>query len=295
MTPAPQSQRLELPDVTLCCVDTRTVDKALDALRHCLQFAHFAEVLFFGPGSAPAPEQGNLPEQVRWIPIPALNGIQDYNQFMLRELVHHVDTSHVLVIQWDGFITHPSHWNEAFLEWDYIGAPWYHGGHPGMVGNGGFSLRSRRLLQALQDMPIDVRRPEDAEICVHLQAELSSRHGIRIAPLALAQAFACEYGRYRPSFGFHGMHNFAHVLDQPALAAWLADVPVEILVHQHTRKLVKELIRIGRRSEARTLIRLRAHHQGWTLDQCMLMLRTLLPARSPDASHDANGPDRIKP
>ena len=246
-------------------------------MRHCLRLADFGDVLFFGPESAQASKQDALPGQAKWIPIPALKGIQDYNQFMLRNLVHHVKTSHVLVIQWDGFITHPSQWRDAFLEWDYIGAPWYHGDHPGMVGNGGFSLRSRRLLEALTDMPIDTRRPEDVEICVHLHSLLSSRHGIRIAPLSLAQSFACEYGPYRPSFGFHGMHNFAHVLDHQALNSWLADAPAEILIHQHTRKLIKELIQSGRSSEARTLIRLRARHTGWTADQCMLMLRTLGP------------------
>lgn len=75
-----------------------------------------------------------------------------YLAFVLRGLAGTVTTSHVLVAQWDGWVSGPAAWNPALLEWDYIGAPW-----PSLdaaagkveVGAGGFSLRSRRLLDAL--------------------------------------------------------------------------------------------------------------------------------------------------
>lgn len=223
----------------------------------------------------PEPQEGGIvvPAGVRWVTCPPLEGIEDYNRIMLRELVHHVRTSHVLIMQWDGFITDPGRWRDEFLQWDYIGAPWYHGGHPGLVGNGGFSLRSVKLLKALQEAPVDYRQPEDVEICVHLQPLLTERWGTHIAPLALAQEFACEYGPPRPAFGFHGMHNFAHVLDKATLSAWLAEAPAEILVHKHSRKLVKSLMKGGRAEEAVQLVRLRARHTGWTKDQVLLLLR----------------------
>ena len=40
---------------------------------------------------------------------------------------------------------------------DYIGAPWPHFRDGHNVGNGGFSLRSRRLLEACRELPFDVR------------------------------------------------------------------------------------------------------------------------------------------
>lgn len=166
-----ETARLSLPQVTLCCVDTRSVTLALKAVQHCMRLADFGDVLFMGP---PVQENGiAVPEGVRWIPCSPLQGIEDYNRIMLRDLARHVRTSHVLIVQWDGFITDPSHWREDFLRWDYIGAPWYHGGHPGQVGNGGFSLRSHKLLQALLEVPVDFRRPEDMEICVHQQPLLT--------------------------------------------------------------------------------------------------------------------------
>lgn len=263
--------RLELPQVTLCCVDTRSVPLAMMAVRRCMAVANFGQVLFLGPD--PEVSQVSIPAGMQWVSIPELRGIEDYNRIMLRELAPHVKTSHVLVVQWDGFIMDPALWREDFLRWDYIGAPWYHGGHPGMVGNGGFSLRSRKLLRALQEVPIDFRRPEDMEICVHQQPLLTERHGVRIAPLPVAQDFACEYGPYRPAFGFHGMHNFVHVFDQQTLTDWLASAPADIIVHQHTRKLIKSLMTNGRAAEAVRLLRLRSRTLGWSRDQCVLLLR----------------------
>ncbi len=263
---------LDLPDVTLCCVDTRSVPQALYALRQCMAQARFGRVLFLGP--KPDASEGRPPEGVDWITIPTLTGIQDYNRIMLHELAAHIRTSHVLIVQWDGFITHPELWRPDFLSVDYIGPPWYHGGHPGLVGNGGFSLRSKRLLDTLATLPdLDTNEPEDMVICVQRRDELEREHGIRFAPLEMAQDFGYEYGPCRPSFGFHGMLNFAHVFDERELSEWLASAPAEIIVHKHARKLVKSLIACGRMDEAVRLVRLRALHLSWTSDQVLLLLR----------------------
>lgn len=263
---------LDLPDVTLCCVDTRSVPQAFYALRQCMAHARFGRVLFLGP--EPEHRHGEPPEGIDWVTIPALSGIQDYNRIVLKDLAAHIHTSHVLIVQWDGFITHPELWRPDFLSVDYIGPPWYHGGHPGMVGNGGFSLRSKRLLEALAAMDdLDTHEPEDMVICVQRRAELQQKHGISFAPLEMAQAFGYEYGTYRASFGFHGMLNFAHVLDEAELSEWLDSAPAEIIVHKHARKLVRSLIACGRTDEAVRLVRLRSLHLSWTSDQVMLLLR----------------------
>lgn len=263
---------LDLPDVTLCCVDTRSVPQAFYALRQCMARARFGRVLFLGP--KPESRYGEPPEGIDWVPIPALTGIQDYNRIVLKDLAAHIHTSHVLIVQWDGFITHPELWRPDFLSVDYIGPPWYHGGHPGMVGNGGFSLRSKRLLDAVASLEnLDIIEPEDMVICVQRRAELEREHGVRFASLEMAQAFGCEYGTYRRCLGFHGMHNFAHVMNEATLSAWLAQAPAEILVHKHARKLIKELMRTGRTAEAEAVIHVRAELTGWRIDLALLILR----------------------
>jgi len=266
------SDLLLLPDVTLCCVDTRSVPQAFYALRQCMAHARFGRVLFWGP--KPESRYGEPPDGIDWVTIPALTGIQDYNRIVLKDLAAHIHTSHMLIVQWDGFITHPELWRSDFLSVDYIGPPWYHGGHPGLVGNGGFSLRSKRLLDALASLQnLDTTEPEDMVICVQRRDELEREHGIRFASLEMAQAFGCEYGTYRASFGFHGMHNFAHVMDEATLSTWLSQAPADILVHKHARKLVKALMRKGRAREALKLLRIRASQTGWTSDLVLLALR----------------------
>lgn len=267
---------LHLPNVTLCCVDTRSVPQALQAVQQCTDKIRFGRVLFFGPDKPSSmddlPHSGSL----QWHAIAPLRSITDYNRFMLRDLCEHVQTSHALIVQWDGYISAPDLWRSDFLEWDYIGAPWYHRDHPGLVGNGGFSLRSKKLLTALLHLPTDWTQPEDREICVNQRAALEQAHGIRFAPLETAESFACEYGTYRRCFGFHGMHNFAHIMDSDGLARWLSEAPPDLLTTKHARKLIKELIRTDRRIEARSLLRQRSQITGWSQDQCILYLRTFL-------------------
>lgn len=268
MTPPPR-----LHGVTLCCVDTRSPDLALYAIELCLARGQFDEVLFIGPENW-QPHRP-VPPAIRFVGIPALDGIDAYSDFILKRLGAFVQTEHALVVQWDGFILNPDLWQENFLQYDYIGPPWYHGGHPGMVGNGGFSLRSKRLLDALTQYELPLGEPEDMVICVTLREQLEHKHGIRFAPLEVAQAFGCEYGTWRRTFGFHGMHNFAHFMPEEDLLKWLANAPRYIWVSKHTRKLIKELMRSKRARTACQLIQQRSQMMGWNLDQCLLMARAI--------------------
>ena len=267
--------RQPLHDVSLICVDTRHPDQAWWAIERCGASLAFAAVDFFCPANW-VPPRSRPDTGVALHPIAPICGIEGYNRFMLTGLAEHVRTSHVLVMQWDGFVSEPERWSADFLQWDYIGAPWYHSGSAGSVGNGGFSLRSRKLLHALREIDLpDTREPEDAAICVTLRPLLETRHGIRFAPLEVAQRFACEYGPFRPAFGFHGMHNFAHVMGPDALEKWLDYCPPDILTTQHARKLVKSLMQNGRANQAIDLLRRRIRQQGLTPDNVNLMIRSM--------------------
>lgn len=267
------AKHLPLPTVTLVCVDTRHPVQAWWAIQRCLSLADVSQAIFFAPPHW-SPAQPDPRVNVRG--IPALQRIEDYNRFMLRDLAEYIQTEHVLVMQWDGFISTPSLWRDDFLEWDYIGAPWYHGDSSGTVGNGGFSLRSRKLLNALRSLTPDEAEPEDKTICVTLRPLLESRFGIRFAPLDVAQRFACEYGPYRHAFGFHGMLNFAHTMNATELNQWLDEAPIDLLCSQHARKLVKTLMQTGRSHAALDLLHRRSKKLGWGRDQIVLAMRAWL-------------------
>ena len=84
---------------------------------------------------------------------------------MIKRLDRFIDSDFVLVVQWDGYVLNASRWRDEFLLFDYVGARWPHHDDAYIVGNGGFSLRSRELLKALQDPEIRPFDPEDGAIC----------------------------------------------------------------------------------------------------------------------------------
>lgn len=45
---------------------------------------------------------------------------------MIKELNKYIETDYVLIVQYDGFILNPKAWMDEFLEYDYIGAPWWY-------------------------------------------------------------------------------------------------------------------------------------------------------------------------
>src|SRR5512135_2007397 len=138
---------LELPAVTLACVDTAHPELALRALRLSASRIRFARTLFLTDRTHDV-----AGFEVR--PIAKLDSRAAYSQFVLKDLVRHIDTPYVLLVQWDGYVIDPSAWREDFLACDYLGAKWSWHGAKESVGNGGFSLRSRKLLLALQDARI---------------------------------------------------------------------------------------------------------------------------------------------
>jgi tetratricopeptide (TPR) repeat protein len=197
---------LELPGVTLCCVDTTNPELALRALRSSASGIVFARSLFL---TDRAHDVAGIDVRV----IAPLGSRESYSAFVLKTLVEHVDTAHVLLIQWDGYVVNPAAWRDEFLACDYIGAKWFWHSDEMRVGNGGFSLRSRRLLRALQDPRISLAGPEDETICRVFRPLLEREHGIVFATEELADAFAFEaaYPIGLP-LGFHGLYNFCRVI-----------------------------------------------------------------------------------
>jgi hypothetical protein len=241
---------MQLPDVTLCCVDTRDPALALWALQRCMAQVQFAQVLLFSRTTlVPDPPAG-----VRVIDV-QVNDIEAYSRFMLRGLGPHVRTSHVLVVQWDGFVRDAASWDPSFLRYDYIGAPWRDAAVEREVGNGGFSLRSRRLLQALLDPEVAITHPEDESICRVNRELLERKHGVRIAPPDVARRFAYERVEPpAPTFGFHGLFNFSRELSAAEVDRIVRLLPDRLMRGLDAHDLCATLIQSGQLDSARVLL-----------------------------------------
>jgi hypothetical protein len=157
----------------------------------------------------------------KFIEHPFLEGkfnIETYNRLMKDELVwSQIDDmkyKKCLVVQDDGLLTRPGV-EDVFLEYDYVGAPWRPVPHltaagigPAMVGNGGISLRSVKLMleisRTFQDEKMylfdnDIQPvPEDVYF-----ASLIEKVGGRIPETNLASSFAMEQIVNTSAFGMH--------------------------------------------------------------------------------------------
>ena len=191
------TERLYLPQVTVVAITDSDHGKTIEAMLHTLKQIRPARAILFSDVYLENDEFEN-------ILINPLRSAKAYNEFVVWKLGHYIDSSHLLIIQHDGYVIDPTAWTDEFLQYDYIGATWrYTDGRN--VGNGGFSLRSKRLHDILATDPaITVGSPEDEIICRLYRGYLETHHGIKYAPDALANQFSYEMNQpFQKTFGFH--------------------------------------------------------------------------------------------
>lgn len=223
---------IALEDVTLISVAGVQIDESQAALQKCMSGMTFGRVMLLAPEPPASPDPRI---EYRRVPPMTLHG---YNVFMLKQLVHHIDTRHVLSVHPDGYVLNPERWDPDWLNFDYVGAPWperlYYpkaGGYldpANRVGNSGFCLRSRRLLELVE--PIDlstlrfVSKADDAITCILLYDYLTQK-GMRFADIESAARFSIEdpkatFGQTLDTvFGFHGKHFLAELQARESAAA----------------------------------------------------------------------------
>tara|TARA_R100001377_G_scaffold84988_1_gene69865 strand:- start:1700 stop:2308 length:609 start_codon:yes stop_codon:yes gene_type:complete len=146
---------------------------------------------------------------------------EECQEFTIKELNDYIKTDFMLLIQSDGFISNPNMWSDTFFDYDYLGARWWHNDPhikyaksenivcKNSVGNGGFTLRSKKFLEEASKLTYDGYSPEDAFLCIKNYDTLTEA-GIRFAPDHIADRFSLEPdglrlgGSLGRSFGFHG-------------------------------------------------------------------------------------------
>lgn len=198
--------KLQLPSVTLLIVDCVNANRAIRVVEHCKSLCDFGAVKFLT--SIPV----NYEHKVK---IKPLNSLVAYSIFMLTKVHQYIETEHFLVVQRDGWVLNPQSFNPEWLELDYI-APLFV--QYDFVGSGGFSLRSKKLMQNVagntpewdwtqkqaDEIQSEMGYYEDGVIC--LSGKFSS---FKFATKEQASSFAqggnrnAVYYRNKP-FGFHG-------------------------------------------------------------------------------------------
>jgi len=218
--------------LSITCIDAYTYEptiKALDRTLQTLSHLDIKTIYWFSDVPCPYPDV-----RVRWIKIPRFKKYTDeYNKITLKLVPHIAVEDYNLIIHADGFAVNRESWDPQFYEYDYIGARWPNGG----VGNGGFTLRSRKLYDALLDIDVayatqqfpqdiidnteffvldyynDKVIPEDNIICKLYRPKLEQEYGIKFADGDIVDKFSIEHNMSSPwlgkSLGFHGKHGVA--------------------------------------------------------------------------------------
>jgi len=213
----PSCMMFHNPSWMVAAIDGRDdTSQSAKTVAHCLQLMAeirpFKRAVLFGNKNSHYP--------IEYVPIPRLS-LTGYSLWCLRELWRHVTTDFVLLVQPDGYILNPGLWSEDFMDFDYVGAPWPHM-HSKIypVGNGGFSLRSRRFCEQTAKCPLPYNlEPEDVYCCQIMQAT-NSFDNIAFAPTDVAARFAVEWPinhtiNENNVFGFHKCMNGGRRVELP--------------------------------------------------------------------------------
>ena len=209
---------LKLSDVTLVAVSSVDIESTYLALEISSHEIEFGAIKFLTSEPVVVKNPKIHISKIRKLDF------DGYSSFILEELHQYIDTPFCLVIQADGFVLNAKQWNPDFLKYDYIGAPWPSEVillpsksviqlNKNCVGNGGFSLRSKKLLELTSNIKYDEldfpSKSEDIVICYFLYEEMIEA-GIKFPPPQVAASFSIEssnaaYGETpNTSFGFHG-------------------------------------------------------------------------------------------
>lgn len=193
---------MEIKNTTLILIDCVDIDRAIDSMNITKNYCDFDDVKLLSSIDTNHPD---------FIEIPHIDSIPEYSKFVLRDLTNYVDTDYVLITQWDGFILNPEAWNDEFFKYDYIGAPWNL--RNWVVGNGGFSLRSKKLIDLTSDIYNKfnvhaVKHPEDFIICGYFRDFLERFYDIKFPTVEFADTFSVEdRGKWTGQFGFHSFEK----------------------------------------------------------------------------------------
>jgi len=196
--------KLNLKNVTAVIIDGfYPADKNAKVLNYCSNLCDFHSLKLFSF------EKPKIEYNFDFFEIDRLNYLE-YSLFAIKELPKYIESEFALVLNHDGYIVNVNAWDNNFLKYDYIGAPWLENTLPNArVGNGGFSLRSKKLLDRCMKEDFIIKPLNDDVMICSVYKDLLENDGLRFAPVELAARFSWggsipEFHRnWNEAFGAH--------------------------------------------------------------------------------------------
>lgn len=211
-------KKIDLSEVTIISVAGKNALDSLKAIKYSCKELQFGSVKLITP-------EIMTDDFVSIIQCENLN-YEQYNHFIVYRLHEYIDTPFALIVQSDGYVVNPQSWKNEFLEYDYIGAVWplpkdnfsYRDvlNNIQRVGNGGFSLRSKKLLSLAKNLNLEWKEyfgfhHEDGFFSCH-NRHVYEQNGCKFAPVEIASFFSHENevkeNEGKIPFGFHGKNHY---------------------------------------------------------------------------------------
>lgn len=196
---------INLTQIDLISINCVNPEKSVNALLHSSEKINFGSIKLF---SDKKPK--NIPNNFEFIQTEKFTH-ETINWFALSQLPKFIKNDYVLSIQDDGFIINPNNWDDTFLNYDYIGAPW-----PNLdwckvnrVGNGGFVLYSKKFLNYCLGIVEKITAHNDVTV-TNTYYNYFILNGCKYAPIEVAAKFSLEHPipeveyNLNNTFGFHG-------------------------------------------------------------------------------------------
>lgn len=205
---------LDLPNVTLLFVETRAHKITARVIADCISKVNFGEILIYTDKPDLIPVAAN----VRYLYAPDFPTKKEAGQYYYQFAMHEVRTDFALMLEWDAGIKDVSMWTPEFFNYDYIGAPWnVIAGEENRldVGNGGFTLMSKRLGDFLIKHTGEYPSYTDWDICRKWRPLLETHHGFKWPGRDLAARFSWELTpQPEKVFGYHAAFTWPWMLDR---------------------------------------------------------------------------------
>lgn len=186
--------------------------ETINSIEKCKSVANFKEIILFYTFSEKIIDKYKKEySYISFKPIKYFCSKKDYVYWLMNkqglEFKNYLDTDHILIVQNDSWIVNPNSWTDEFLKYDYIGAV-FPCRKKEIQGNGGFSLRSIKLIKYLSTLPKEIISPymDDYSICIYNRKYLESI-GFKFASIELAKKFSVEGRPYNNQFGHHCGYN----------------------------------------------------------------------------------------
>lgn len=197
--------KIDLKNITLYSLNCVNPIQSIKALIYSSKEINFAKLILI---SNKKPEK--ISNNIEFVKTDC-SSHKESSLFTYKELPNLIDTEYCLGIHDDGFVINPHLWDNNFLNYDYIGAPWKWEGRRNRVGNGGFVLKSKKFVDLTKNLNF-LGKCDDGEL-TNDYYDYFIQNGCKYAPVEVAMKFSleskipeCELDLNK-SFGFHGRGN----------------------------------------------------------------------------------------